>query len=98
MPHPLEENQNHDFTRRRFLQTMAMGASVVALPNLAGAAEGPIPGLANVTDDPEAYRGWQPISDRKIRVGLVGYGVSKFGAAFGFQNHPNVEVVAVSDL
>jgi predicted dehydrogenase len=31
-------------------------------------------------------------------VGIVGYGVCKFGAEFGFQNHPNVEVVAVSDL
>ena len=31
-------------------------------------------------------------------MGLVGHGVCKFGAAFGFQNHPNVEVVAVSDL
>src|SRR3546814_868544 len=41
---------------------------------------------------------WTPISDRKVRVGIVGYGASKFGAAFGFQNHPNVEVVAVSDL
>jgi len=41
---------------------------------------------------------WQPISDRKIRVGIVGYGVCKFGAAFGFQDHPNVEIVAVSDL
>ncbi len=28
----------------------------------------------------------------------MGYGVCKFGASFGFQNHPNVEVVAVSDL
>jgi predicted dehydrogenase len=41
---------------------------------------------------------WQPVSDRKIRVGIVGYGVCRFGAAFGFQNHPNVDVVAVSDL
>jgi predicted dehydrogenase len=31
-------------------------------------------------------------------VGIVGYGVCQFGAAFGFQDHPNVEVVAVSDL
>jgi predicted dehydrogenase len=38
------------------------------------------------------------VSDRKIRVGLIGYGVCKFAAAFGFQDHPNVEVVAVSDL
>ncbi len=31
-------------------------------------------------------------------MGIVGYGVCKFSAAFGFQDHPNVEVVAVSDL
>ncbi len=41
---------------------------------------------------------WKPFSDRKIRVGIAGYGVCKFGADFGFQNHPNVEVVAVTDL
>ncbi|HOF22307.1 MAG TPA: Gfo/Idh/MocA family oxidoreductase, partial [Bacteroidales bacterium] len=43
-------------------------------------------------------RDWIPVSDRKIRVGIIGYGVCRFGADFGFQNHPNVEVVAVSDL
>ena len=31
-------------------------------------------------------------------MGIVGYGFCKFGAEFGFQDHPNVEVVAVSDL
>jgi len=31
-------------------------------------------------------------------VGIVGYGVCQFGAAFSFQDHPNVQVVAVSDL
>ena len=31
-------------------------------------------------------------------LGLVGYGVCQFSAEFYFQNHPNVEVVAVSDL
>jgi len=41
---------------------------------------------------------WQPVSDRKVRMGIVGYGVCQFGAAFGFQDHPNVEIVAVSDL
>ncbi len=41
---------------------------------------------------------WQPVSDRKVGVGIVGYGVCQFGAAFGFQDHPNVEIVAVSDL
>ena len=31
-------------------------------------------------------------------MGIVGYGICKFGGAFSFQDHPNVEVVAVSDL
>jgi predicted dehydrogenase len=31
-------------------------------------------------------------------MGLVGFGVCQFGTAFGLQSHPNVELVAVSDL
>ncbi|MBN1853739.1 MAG: Gfo/Idh/MocA family oxidoreductase [Pirellulales bacterium] len=45
-----------------------------------------------------AETAWEPVSDRKLRVGIVGYGVCQFGAAFGFQDHPNVDIVAVSDL
>jgi len=41
---------------------------------------------------------WKPVSDRKVRVGIVGYGFCRFGAKFGFQDHPNVQIVAVSDL
>lgn len=41
---------------------------------------------------------WEPVSDRVIRVGIAGHGICQFGAAFGFQNHPNVEVVAVTDI
>ena len=41
---------------------------------------------------------WQPFSDRKVRVGIAGEGVCNFGSQFGYQNHPNVEVVAVTDL
>ncbi|MDP6576188.1 MAG: Gfo/Idh/MocA family oxidoreductase [Candidatus Peribacteraceae bacterium] len=37
------------------------------------------------------------MSDRKIRVGIAGYGVCRFGASFGFQHHPNVEIAAVCD-
>jgi len=46
----------------------------------------------------QAAEAWRPYSDRKLRVGIAGYGLCQFGAAFGFQNHPNVEVVAVTDL
>lgn len=57
-----------------------------------------IPGFEESPTDPNQSKGWEPVSDRKIRIGIVGYGTCKFGAAFGFQDHPNVEVVAVSDL
>lgn len=38
------------------------------------------------------------MSDRRLRVGIAGYGVCQFGAQFSFQNHPNVTVAAVTDL
>ena len=38
---------------------------------------------------------WQPVSDRKIRIGIAGYGVCRMGSSFGFQDHPNVEIAAV---
>lgn len=84
--------------RRTFLQTIGLGAAALGLPKPAHSAEKPIQGFERAPDDPNASRGWKPVSERKIRVGIVGYGVCKFGAEFGFQNHPNVEIVAVSDL
>lgn len=57
-----------------------------------------IQGFEKSKEDEDLSKEWVPVSERKIRVGLVGYGVCKFSAAFGFQNHPNVEIVAVSDL
>jgi predicted dehydrogenase len=60
--------------------------------------EKPIQGFEKTEQDTNASKGWQPVSDHKVRVGIAGYGLCQFGAAFGFQDHPNVEVVAVSDL
>lgn len=88
-------------SRRSFLQhaTAFAGVATVGFPAIVRAAETkPIQGFEKVAEDPNAAAGWQAVSDRKIRVGLVGYGVCKFSAAFGFQDHPNVQVVAVSDL
>ncbi len=42
-----------------------------------------------------ALPAWKPISDRKIRLGVVGGG---FGSAFQWHRHPNCQVVAISDL
>lgn len=89
-------------TRRSFLHTVGFGAAAFGLSHTANAAEKttekPIQGFETTSEDPNASKGWRPVSDRKLRVGLVGYGLCKFSAAFGFQSHPNVEVVAVSDL
>ena len=85
-------------TRRSFLQALGSGAAALGLPAAARAQEKPIQGFEQAAPDPNATKGWQPVSDRRLRVGIVGYGVCQFGAAFSFQDHPNVEVVAVSDL
>ncbi|MCC7086808.1 MAG: Gfo/Idh/MocA family oxidoreductase [Pirellulales bacterium] len=93
-------------TRRVFLQAAGLGAAALATQGVVSGAETavgkdgkPIQGFEDITKaGTESSKGWKPISDRKIRVGIVGYGFCKFGAAFGFQDHPNVEVVAVSDL
>jgi predicted dehydrogenase len=78
--------------RREFLGQLG-GAS------LAAAAVAGLGGGARAAEPSKAEKKvWQPASDRKIHFGIVGYGVCQFGAAFGFQDHPNVEVVAVSDL
>ena len=58
----------------------------------------PIQGFEPASTDKAAAKNWQPVSERKIRVGIAGYGVCGFGAAFHFQDHPNVSVAAVADL
>lgn len=87
------------FSRRSFFKNAALGAGLAALAGKAAAAEEKtIQGFEDTKSNMDASKAWTPVSDRKIRMGIVGYGVCKFGAAFGLQNHPNVEVVAVSDL
>lgn len=99
-------NQRSQATRRTFLQAAGLGAAALAAHSVTYGAEKvvdkdgkTVQGFEDITKASEkTSKGWKPISDRKIRVGIVGYGFCKFGAAFGFQDHPNVEVVAVSDL
>ena len=86
-------------SRRSFLKTAALGAAALGAGTAAAATKKPqIQGFEETKADPKASEKWKPVSDRKIRMGIVGYGVCRFGTAFGLQNHPNVEVVAVSDL
>ena len=57
-----------------------------------------IQGFEVAKADGDLEKTWQPVSDHKIRVGIIGYGVCGFGAAFHFQDHPNVTVAAVADM
>lgn len=84
-----------EITRRNFLYASALAAGCSLATR---AEEKVIPGFEKQPTSSDAAKGWVPVSDRKIRVGIVGYGYCRFGAQFGFQDHPNVEIVAVSDL
>jgi predicted dehydrogenase len=102
-----------EFSRRRFIQGLGAGAAALGAlsvtPSL-NALELPrdangnvIPGFgeedAHTQNEIKANAGkWEKKSDRKIRVGIAGFGICQFGAQFSYQNHPNVEVVAASDL
>lgn len=88
----------HTFSRRSFMKSAAAGAGLVSLAGRARGGDTPIQGFEDTQSTTDRNKAWEPISDRKLRVGIVGYGVCQFGAAFGFQDHPNVEVAAVSDL
>jgi predicted dehydrogenase len=88
----------HPTSRRTFLHTLGSGAATLGVIGPARAAEVPIQGFERAPASPAVAQGWRPVSDRRVRMGIVGYGVCRFGADFYFQDHPNVEVVAVSDL
>ncbi len=94
-------------SRRTFLQNAgfaslgALAATNFTSSVIAGEPAKPdlkVLGEAGLKTAARTSGAWKPVSDRKIRVGIIGYGVCKFGALFGFQDHPNVTVAAVSDL
>ena len=102
------EKQDHEqsgLSRRGFLHGMGGAGALLGMTGMAAADDTPkdadgnvIPGFEKNQGDANAVKDWQPVSDRKVRVGIAGYGLCKFGAAFFYQNHPNVEVVAATDL
>jgi predicted dehydrogenase len=95
---------DHLDSRRSFLRNVTLGSvGAIAAGGLlknafADAPDASVLGAEGVRTSERPTGVWKPISDRKICVGIVGNGVCKFGSAFGFQDHPNVTVTAVSDL
>ena len=107
----MSAEQSPDLSRRSFLTRlsaggMALGAAGSTMKSsLLHADDAPVDASGKVIagferNEPAAKSDglWKPFSDRKIRVGIAGFGLCKFGAQFGFQDHPNVEVAAVTDL
>jgi len=86
----MSDNPVNPMYRRDFLESLGK-------LSLGAAAAGGF-GISAARALQQAQEEWKTVSSRKVRVGIVGYGVCRFGAAFGFQDHPNVDVVAVSDL
>ena len=97
---------SHNLSRRSLLQGFGFGAAALGAFGMSHAlhADGlprdangnVIPGFGEDdqytrTELQQNAGKWQPISDRKIKVGIAGYGLCKFGATFFYQNHPNVE-------
>lgn len=59
--------------RRSLLKAMGLGAAALGLQQSAQAEEKKvISGFEESPTDPNASKGWEPVSDRKIRVGIVG--------------------------
>jgi predicted dehydrogenase len=89
----------HDESRRAFLQAMAASTCVAGLSLQAHTAqETTIQGFDDTKTTLQKDALWRPFSERKVRVGIAGFGFCKFGAYFGFQDHPNVKVAVVTDL
>lgn len=72
--------QQASLSRRHFLAAGAAGLAAASAVSAALPAEIPA---------------WEPISDRRVRIGVVG---GRFGKSFHWHEHPNCEVYAVSDL
>ncbi len=107
----MNAKQQAGMTRREFVGAIGVGGAAIGLTAVSAAngaqsvdaprdADGNIIAGFDDTGKPSSQPSgvWQPYSDRKIRVGIAGCGLCSFGLAFFFQNHPNVEVVAVTDL
>jgi len=88
------------FSRRSFITNAVLGTGLLTAGSGMTVAQDTkaIAGFDNTKTETDESTVWRQKYERKIKMGLVGFGVCQFGLQFGLQNHPNVELVAVSDL
>ena len=109
----MNNKQQTGIARRDFIKLVGASSAALGMAGVAGqaladdlprdASGNVIPGFGEDdqhtrTELQQNAGKWEKKSDRKIKVGIAGYGICKFGAAFFYQSHPNVEVVAATDL
>ncbi len=78
------QSESAHVSRRNFLQRAGalLGTAALGLPaQTLGADVKSIQGFESADLKTNAAPGWEPLSNRKIRVGIAGYGVCEFGAA-----------------
>ena len=59
--------------RRSFLQALGIGSAALAATPTAHTQEKIIQGFEKTPVDPNVSKDWKPVSDRKVRMGIVGY-------------------------
>ena len=87
-----------EFSRRGFMGAGAAMFAAMGTKALGAEPAKKIQGFDERNAGKLSAQAWQPFSDRKVRVGIAGEGFCSFGSQFGYQSHPNVEVVACTDL
>ena len=86
-------------TRKGFLgagAALLAGASMGFVPKDKNGK--PIEGFTDLHPGTLKDEPWRPFSEKKVRIGIAGEGLCSFGSAFGFQDHPNSEVVACAEV
>jgi len=87
-----------DFSRRNFLGAGAALFATASLKGVAAEKKEVIQGFDERDAGKLSAAPYVPFSDKKVRVGIAGEGFCNFGSAFAYQQHPNCEVVACTDL
>ena len=73
-----QDYEQSGLSRRGFLHGMGGAGALLGMTGIAAADDAPrdadgkiIPGFEKTKDDPNAAKGWQPVSDRRVRVGIA---------------------------
>lgn len=64
-------------SRRSFFHFVGLGFTALGLTGTTLGQEKPIQGFDDTAAQADLSKEWKPVSDRKIRIGIVGYGTHR---------------------